>query len=324
MAEKTVRWGVLGCAGIAERKVLPGMLHAENAVLQALSSRGSSEKLKRFAEKFHPQKTYESYEVLLDDPDVDAVYIPLPNGLHCEWVLRAAEKKKHVLCEKPLGVSVEEVRRMKAACDENGVLLMEAFAYRQSPLTQKAKSIVESGALGTVKYIESCYGYNLENEADVRLSAALHGGATYDVGCYNLNLIRYLAGAEPVRVSAFGKVSEKHAVDTESCIMMEFPNGIRAVSYCSLTIFRSHRYLVIGDKGSLTVPTEFNTEGEGKILLASEGKTEELTVDCPDNYRLEIEQFGRAVLGQEPRLISFGDSLGNAEVIEKALKQIQN
>lgn len=122
---------------------------AENAVLQALSSRGSSEKLKRFAEKFHPRRTYESFEALLEDPDVDAVYIPLPNGLHCEWVLRAAGKKKHVLFEKPLGVSAEEVRRMKAACNENGVLLMEAFAYRQSPLTKKAKSIVESGALGT-------------------------------------------------------------------------------------------------------------------------------------------------------------------------------
>lgn len=320
--KKTVNWGVLGCAGIAEQRVIPGLLQASNAHLHAVASRGAGDKLERFRREFHPDAAYESYEQLLDDQQVDAVYIPLPNGLHCEWVLSAAKKKKHILCEKPLGVTRAEVEKMQAAAEENGVLLMEAFAYRQSPLTYKAKELIDAGAVGKLLFMEAHYGYDLQNENDVRLASALAGGATYDVGCYNLNLIRYLVGSEPVRVLADGVVGEKSGVDEESSLTLVFANGVRAFSYCSFHIFPRSEYTVVGDKGILTVPYEFNTKGSTEIVVKTAEKTEIHKIVCPDNYMLEIEQFGRAVLDGEAPLITFDDSLANAAVIDESLRQI--
>lgn len=322
MKQNVVNWGVLGCAGIAEGRVIPGLLKASNAKLYAIASRGNGEKLQRFQQKFQPEVVYESYEALLDDPKVEAVYIPLPNGLHYDWVLKAAEKKKHILCEKPLGATRLEAEQMQEACNKNGVLLMEAFAYRQSPLTFQAKKIVESGVLGKLQLIESHYGYNLQNEADVRLSKDLDGGATYDIGCYNLNVIRYFAGSEPTKITATGKISEKFEVDMESTIVMEFESGLKAVSYCSFGVSPYCGYMAVGDKGIMTVPFEFNSKGTTKIQVKTAEKTEEFVIECPDNYMLEIEQFGKAVRGEEIPLITFEDTLGNAAVIDEVLKQI--
>jgi len=322
MEKKIINWGILGCAGIAEGRVIPGLLLAPGARLYAISSRGNSDKLKHFQDKFKPEIAYSSYEELLADPKVEAVYIPLPNGLHYEWVLKAAAMKKHILCEKPLGVSKLQVKQMQAACDANGVYLMEAFAYRQSPLTKKVKSLIESGILGKVKFIESYFGYYLDNEDDVRFNEALYGGATYDVGCYNLNLIRYLAGSEPLKINAVGKISEKHGVDEGSGILMEFKDDLEAFSYCSLAVSPSCQYTVIGDKGVLKVPTEFNSKGAAKIIITTAEKTEEIIVDCPDNYMLEVEQFNRVIMGKENPLITLEDSLGNATVIDESLNQI--
>lgn len=322
MKKKDINWGILGCAGIADGRVIPGLLQASGAKLYAIASRGNSDKLKRFQNKFKPEVVYSSYEELLADPKVEAVYIPLPNGLHYEWVLKAAAMKKHILCEKPLGVSKLQVKLMQAACDANGVYLMEAFAYRQSPLTMKVKSLLDSGILGQLKFIESYYGYYLENEADVRFSEALYGGATYDVGCYNLNLIRYLAGSEPLKINAIGKMSDKHGVDEGSSILMEFKDDLEAFAYCSLAISPSCQYTVIGEKGVLKVPTEFNSKGTAKIIISTAEKTEEIVIECPDNYMLEIEQFNRVIWGEENPLITFEDSLGNATVIDESLNQI--
>lgn len=322
MEKKVINWGILGCAGIADGRVIPGLLQASGAKLYAISSRGNSDKLKRFQNKFKPEVAYSTYEELLSDPKVDAVYIPLPNGLHYEWVLKAAAMKKHILCEKPLGVSKLQIKQMQAACDANGVHLMEAFAYRHSPLTKKVKSLLESGIIGKVKFIESYFGYYLENEADVRFSEALYGGATYDVGCYNLNLIRYLAGSEPLKINAVGKISDKHGVDEGSSILMEFKDDLEAFAYCSLAIAPSCQYTVIGDKGVLKVPTEFNSKGTARIIITSAESTEEIIIECPDNYMLEIEQFNRVIWGEEDPLITFEDSLGNAIVIDESLNQV--
>lgn len=322
MEKKIINWGILGCAGIADGRVIPGLLQASRAKLYAISSRGNSDKLKRFKDKFKPEATYSSYEELLADPKVEAVYIPLPNGLHYEWVLKAAAMKKHILCEKPLGVSILQIKQMQAACDANGVHLMEAFAYRHSPLTKKVKSLLDSGIIGKVKFIESYFGYFLENEDDVRFSETLYGGATYDVGCYNLNLIRYLAGSEPLKISAVGKVSNKYGVDEGSSILMEFKDELSAFAYCSLAIAPSCQYTVIGDKGVLKVPTEFNSKGTARIIITVSEKTEEIIIECPDNYMLEIEQFNRVIWGEEDPLITFEDSLGNAVVIDESLNQV--
>lgn len=322
MGKTFVNWGVIGCAGIAEKAVIPGILSANNAKLHAIASRGATGKLKDFCQKFNPEKAYTSYEELLDDPEIDAVYIPLPNALHYEWTLKAAEKKKHILSEKPLGINAEEVKAMKEAADKNGVLLMEAFAYRQSPLTEKVKSLVENGTVGKLKFMESHFCYYLDNMADVRFNASLSGGATYDVGCYNLNIIRHIIGSEPTAVYAVGEVGEKTGIDESSCIMMEFEGGVKAVSYCSLiSAFRSE-YTIQGETGIIHVPVVFNEKGNNKIVITKTSGIEEIIVSCPDNYMLEVEQFGRCILNGEKQLISYEDSLNNAKLIDEALKHI--
>lgn len=321
--EKTiVNWGVIGCAGIAEKAVIPGILGADNAKLYAVASRGATGKLNKFCDKFHPDKAYTSYEELLDDPAIDAVYIPLPNALHYEWTLKAAEKKKHILCEKPLGINAEEVRAMKEAADKNGVLLMEAFAYRQSPLTRKVKSLVENGTIGKIKFIESHFCYYLDDTEDVRFNASLSGGATYDVGCYNLNIIRYIVGSEPTSVYATGEVGDKTGIDESSCIMMEFKNGVNAVSYCSLISGFRSEYTILGESGTIHVPVVFNVKGDNKIIITKDSGAEEIIVTCPDNYMLEVEQFGRCILNGETPLITYEDSMNNAKLIDEALEQI--
>ncbi len=321
MNNNKVSWGIISCAGIAEKAVIPGILSANNAELYAISSRGP-EKLEEFSRKFNPVKAYRSYDELLDDPKVDAVYIPLPNGLHYEWALKAAEKKKHILCEKPMGISAEEVRKMKEVCDKNSVLLMEAFAYRHSPLTIKVKELVDMGTIGRIKFMESHFSYLLKNREDVRVSNSLAGGATYDVGCYNLNIIRHIVGSEPLSVFATGEIGEDSGVDESSCIVMEFEGGIKAVSYCSFLCAPRSEYTIVGETGIISVPTNFNAKGDAKIVVRKDSGTEEITVQCPDNYMLEVEQFGRCILNNEKPLLTFEDSINNARVIDEVLRQI--
>ncbi|WP_027629289.1 Gfo/Idh/MocA family protein [Ruminiclostridium cellobioparum] len=321
MEKNKVNWGIISCAGIAESAVIPGILGADNAQLYAISSRGP-EKLEKFKKLFNPVKAYQSYDELLDDPEVDAVYIPLPNGLHCEWTQKAAEKKKHVLCEKPMGISEEEARLMKEVCDKNGVLLMEAFAYRHSPLTKKVKELVDSGTIGKIKFMDSYFSFLLKDMNDVRVSRALAGGATYDIGCYNINIIRHIIGAEPVSIFATGEIGEESGVDESSCIVMEFEGGVKAVSYCSFRCMPRVEYTMVGDGGSISVPVVFNSKGETRLIVKTGSATEEITVLCPDNYMLEVEQFGRCILNGEKPYIAFEDSINNARVIDEALRQI--
>jgi predicted dehydrogenase len=321
MAKSIVNWGVLSCAGIADKAVIPGIKEAGNAKLYAISSR-SSEKLADFKARHNPVKVYESYEAMLEDPEIDAVYIPLPNGMHHEWVLKAASKKKHILCEKPLGINTREVLSMKEACEKNGVLLMEAFAYRHSPLTLKVKSLVEAGKIGRVKFIESHFSFPLEDLGNVRLVKDLAGGSAYDIGCYNINIIRYIAGSEPVSISAAGEIGKESGVDETCCIMMSFENGLTAVSYCSFKCTNRCDYTIVGESGIIEVPVQFNSKGDTRIVIRAGKEAEEITVVCPDNYMLEVEQFGRCILNGEKPLLTLEDSYNNLKVIETALHQI--
>ncbi len=322
MSSKKINWGVLGCAGIAEKHVIPALLQADNAVLYGIASRSDSERLHRFAEKFRPLHTYTSYEALLSDPAIDAVYIPLPNSLHAEWVKKAAAAKKHVLCEKPLGVNAEEVRSMQAACDANGILLMEAFAYRHSPLTRTIETLIQSGQIGDLRLIEAYFCYNLQDLDNVRLKSDLKGGATYDVGCYNIDLIAHLMGSLPdaVQVSAF--IGPDSQVD-ESCLAtLTFPGSVDAISYCSFRTEARNECTIIGSEGILSVNPAFNFQGTSKIKLTTKGQPDTVIVDCPNNYTLEIEQFGRCITDGEKPLVNHESSHLTAQIMDRILHQI--
>ncbi len=324
MKKETINWGIISCAAIAEGQFIPGLLQSSTAKLYAISSRGNNDKLKRFAKKFSPVKSYESYEELLEDPEIDAIYNPLPNGLHKEWTIKAMQKGKHVLCEKPMGLSAAEVEEMYKVSQDNKVLLMEAFAYRHSPLTHKLKELINAGRIGELRYIEAHFSFLLENLNDVRLIKALGGGATYDIGCYNISLIRFLAGEEPISILAQGLVGTDSKVDEESSVLMTFPSGLTAVSYCSFKCDEHCGYRLLGSKGSIYVPVKYNHSGTAQIELESNGRKEILAVNCPHNYQLEAEQFAAAILKGEKLEISYAESLGNAKVIDSVLDQIMN
>lgn len=319
---KKINWGVLGCAGIARKHVIPALLAADNAILYGIASRFDGTRLQEFAAAFKPRQIYTSYEAMLADPAIDAVYIPLPNGLHAEWVIKAAAAGKHVLCEKPLGVNAAEVIAMQAACARNQVLLMEAFAYRHSPLTQQVETLLQAGRIGEIRMIEAHFCYNLTDRANVRLSAGLHGGATYDVGCYNIDLIGHLLGGLPERVQATALIGEDSQVDESSMALLTYPGPIDALSYCSFRTEARNEYTIMGSAGMITVRPAFNFAGLAKIQIQANGQAETVTVECPNNYTLEIEQFGRCILSGEKPAVSLESSLRTARIIDAILDVI--
>lgn len=321
MSKKKIKWGIISCAGIAEGSTIPGLLEADNAQLYAISGRTEA-KLTKFKEKFNPVKVYDTYEALLDDPEVEAIYLPLPNGLHCEWAIKAAEKKKHVLCEKPLAVNVEEVKKMQKAADDNGVLLMEAFASRHNPVLHTVKKMIEDGDIGQLKYIETHFTFVLGDQGNVRLNKAIGGGATFDIGAYTIGTIRELVGREPISVQAVGDIDPASGVDMTSCVLMDFGQGVMATSYCSFSTYGWSGYTVTGDKGRIVVPVDYNDKGELSIKVYRDDKEESRIITAPNNYRLEIEQFGRCILEGEQPLVTYEDSIGNVAVTDQVLAQI--
>ncbi|HSK70042.1 MAG TPA: Gfo/Idh/MocA family oxidoreductase, partial [Candidatus Limnocylindria bacterium] len=194
--ERKIRFGILGYARIARLSVIPALLQARNAEPYALASRKEQGRTEA-KEKFGFAKVYEEYDELLADPDVDAVYIPLPNHLHREWTVRAARAGKHVLCEKPMGLSRAECEEMARACEENGVLLMEAFMYRFTTRTRKVRELLDAGAVGEVRRVSSSFRFVLDRPGDVRLNPEMGGGSLWDVGCYPVNFAGMVMGEEP-------------------------------------------------------------------------------------------------------------------------------
>ena len=204
---RKVRWGVLGTADIARGQTIPGLQLAEHCELYAIAGR-KLEKAKSYQEEFGFRKAYGSYDELLADPEVEAVYIPLPNDLHCEWTIRALKAKKHVLCEKPLAVSETQVQEMFRTAEENGVLLMEAFAYLHSPFVKAVKAELDAGTIGEIRYLESAFITGRRPDTDIRLRKETYGGALYDLGCYAVSMAMWMLGKEPDTVRAAAQFSD--------------------------------------------------------------------------------------------------------------------
>ena len=327
--DRKVKWGVLGCASIAKNRVIPGLLKADNAVLYAVSSRGK-EKAGEFQKIFGAEKAYDSYEALLNDGEVEAVYIPLPNALHCEWVKKAADKGKHILCEKPLALNAVQAEEMFAYCHEKGVFLMEAFAYRHAPLIHKVKQITDSGMIGNVKYMEAQLTDVMGDMGNIRMNHSLGGGAFYDMACYDISAISYILGKMPTQAKAFAEMDEMCGVDVSNTFLLKYADGIQAAGYSSLNSYARGYYAVIGDKGRIEVPCNFNCRNICKFSVTVKGivqnvevvdeETTEYAVMCPDNYMLEIEQFGRCVAGDETPYITKQESVKNAKILDMIIE----
>lgn len=321
---RKIKWGVLGTASIAENCMIPGMLGAENAELTAIAGR-NADKVKRFKDKFGFKKGYVGYEALLADGEIEAVYIPLPNHLHKEWVIKALNAGKNVLCEKPLGLNEAEVKEMFDTAKQNSVILMEAYAYLHSPyiasLLKDAKEMI-----GNIRFIDTAFvtqGY----KEDIRLYKEQGGGAVYDLGCYCTTLILSLVDSDIAYVNGGCELSDK-GVDLLSTVGMRFDNGVRAAFTVGMILGedsndRMDRLHINGTKGYITSDVEYNQSGKVCYRIVSEGKETVREVECPVNYTLEAEQMGYCIEGKETTLVSEEFSLRNAKLMDSILAVIQ-
>lgn len=319
-----VKWGVLGTANVAAWGTIPGMKKSESCELYAIAGR-SLEKAERYKAEFGFQKAYGSYDELIADTDVQAIYIPLPNNLHKEWVIKALKAKKNVLCEKPIGLNAAETKEMFKVASDNGVLLMEAYAYLHSPYVESLKKDVSSGVIGDIDYIETAFitqGY----KEDIRLYKELGGGAMYDLGCYCTTMILSLIDSDVSYVKADAEFSDK-GVDLNTAAILRFDNGTRASFNVGMilgenTNSRFDRLFIHGTKGSIRSDVEYNQEGDVSYRIYSGDEVIERKVSVPHNYSLEIEQFSRCIMyGEKPHITS-QFSIKNAELIDMVLEDI--
>ena len=322
---RKVKWGVLGTAGIAKGHTIPGMVQAENCELYAIAGR-SRAKAEAFQKEFGFQKIYDDYNALLADPLIEAVYIPLPNQLHYEWVIRALKAKKHVLCEKPLAPTLAQIEEMIATAKENGVFLMEAFAYLHSPYMAAVKQQLKSGVIGDVLYVESTFitsDYDLSN---IRMRRETYGGSVYDLGCYNTSQVLWLLEEEPKSVQAVADFSDQN-IDIYTTGILTFGDHKRAVIQCGMILAtnqdkRIDRLHIHGTKGFIVADEQFNQNGELVFTVNVNGEETVYTVTTPHNYKLEVEQLGRCITdGQTPH-VSNAFTCANAKVLGAVLEKI--
>ena len=314
---RKIKWGVLSTATIARKQTIPGMLKASNCELYAIAGR-SLEKAKAFQEEFGFEKAYGSYDELIEDKEVEAIYIPLPNNLHKEWVIKAAKAGKHILCEKPMSGTAKDTKEMIDAANEAGVILMEAFAYLHSPIMAKLKEQIDSGLIGDVNLIESVF-YTPGYEDNIRIRRENIGGSIYDLGCYSISFASWLYGAKPYEGKAVACFTDEKIDDLTTGYLL-YPDGKRAiVSSAMFPYQRGDRSFIYGEKGTLEVPISFNAEGPQKWYLVTEEGRTEFIIDIPQNYMLEVEQLGRCIIDGEKPHVSHEFSIGNAEAIDMIL-----
>ena len=314
---KKLRWGFLSTARI-NRALLSPLHNSPRNELTAVASR-DLERAKAYAAERDIPRSFGSYEELLADPDVDVIYNPLPNSLHTEWTVKAVHAGKHVLCEKPLANTVAEVDAIRAAAQETGKVVMEAFMYRHHPQTLKVKELVEGGAIGKLQLIRGSFTFKIADENDVRLNASLGGGSIWDVGCYPISYARLIAG-DPVEVFGWQITGAASGVDETFVGQMRFPNNVYAQFDSGFrTPFRTHIELV-GDQGSLTVPKPFIAKPDGEIILSDGNEKRVITIPGEELYLGEVENMADAILEGKPIRMSLEDSRNNVATIDALLR----
>lgn len=320
-----LRFGVLSTANIGRNQVNPAIQASRNAELVAVASR-EADRARDFAAGGSIPRWYGSYEALLEDPDVDAVYIPLPNSMHREWTVRAASMGKHVLCEKPLATTARDAVEMKAAAEANRIVLMEAFMYRFHPRTRRLRELVASGAAGEIRIIRSAFTFKLVRAGNYRFFREMGGGALLDLGCYCVDASRLLAGADPVEAQAFAEWNEWD-VDTQLTGSLRFGNGVVAQFDCSFLLERREFVEAAGLDGALASPSEtFVNSLEDVDIVERHGRLPETrhTVQGDNHYRLMVEHFVDVVRGADQPLHKIDESITNLAAIEALLESARS
>ncbi len=346
MADKILRWGLLSTARI-NKALIPPLRASKRNKLVAVASRSQSS-AETYAREWKIPRALGSYDDLLGDPEIDVIYNPLPNGLHAEWTIKALRAGKHVLCEKPMATTTEDVDAIIAASKETGKVVAEAFMYRHHPQTLKVKELVDDGKLGKLQMVKGSFTFVLKREGDIRLDKALVGGSIWDLGCYPISYARMVIGAEPLEVFGW-QVSHRPeriqsaelveaqsgsrsvipskgeaGVDLSFIGQMRFANDVHAQFDCGF-ISPEHSFIeIIGAEGTLNIPDPFKPGKKGKIYLTREGKTTPVEIKGQELYSGEVEDMADAILLGKPPRVSLDDSRGNVATIVALLESAQS
>jgi len=313
-----IRWGVLGTANIGIKRFIPGAVASPNGTVRAIASRDLGQ-ARTVAAQLDIPIFYGSYDELLADPDIDAIYNALPNSLHAPWTIAAAAAGKAILCEKPLAVSSEEARRMIDAARSNGVLLMEAFMYRFQPQHERVRQIRDAGEIGDVRAVRTAFTFQLEpfDAANVRLQQTLAGGALMDVGCYCVNAARMIFGEEPLWASAGWDFREAFGVEVSLAGVLTFSDARTATFDCGFRAAGQGSYTIAGTLGQIDVPTAFvPAPAETMIRVIAGSRSREERIAGVDQYRLEATEFADALLRGRPLRMPPDDAVGTLRAIE--------
>jgi len=324
-----VRWGVLGVASIAIRRVLPAMQQCESSIVAAIASRDSS-KAEEAARKFGIPKAYGSYDELLADPEIEAVYNPLPNDLHVPWSMRAAEAGKHVLCEKPISVNAAEARKLLEVRDRTRVKTGEAFMVRTHPRWLRTRDLIRAGRIGTPRLISGLFGYFNPNPKDIRNISERGGWALLDIGCYPVTISRFVLGEEPLRVMGLVERDPESKTDTLTSAILEFPSA-HATFTCSTRLAYNQRMRFVGTQGTIEIERPFNpsTEEPTRILFDAgrdpSGSGVHLeTIPACNQFTIQADLFSRAIRDEGEVPVPLEDSIRNMSVIDAIFRSAES
>jgi predicted dehydrogenase len=312
-----LRMGVLGCSGHYFKRVAVPLRESLLVEPYAIASRDTA-KAKDAAAEWGFPVSYGSYEALLADSNVDFVYNPLPNHLHLEWIKKAADAGKHVLCEKPLGLNAKEAAEAAAYCKKKGVLLMEAFMYRFHPQWRHARNLVEARELGQVRTTHCVFTYNNKDPKNIRNIAQFGGGALLDIGCYAVSSARFLMGGEPERVSCLVEKDGQFGTDILASGILDFGGGRRSTFTVGTQLFSMQRVDAYGTGGSLSVEIPFNMHGDvcGRITVSTDVSRRVVETEIADQYLLQFDAFARAIVEETEVPTPIEDAVANMAVLD--------
>lgn len=328
MSVKKVKWGVLGTAAIAVQKVIPGMQLGEWCEIAAIASR-DGKKAESVARKLHIPKAYWSYEELLGDPEIEAIYNPLPNHLHVPWSIKAAEAGKHVLSEKPIGLNVAEAKALTAVRDRTGVKIGEAFMVRTHPQWLRTRELLRSGRLGDLRSIVGVFSYFNRDARNIRNVLDWGGGGVFDIGCYPITMSRFIFGEEPSRVVALVERDPEFQTDRLASVILDFPSG-QSIFTCGTQLVAYQRMQFLATKGRIEIEIPFNAPNarpcrifldDGRDVFGVGVSTE--TFPTCDQYTIQGDVFSRAVRGDGEVPVSMEDAIGNMAVIEAIFRSAE-
>lgn len=312
-----LRWGVLSTSKFAQNKIIPAVKHCQHSEITAIASRNLSQ-AQETATRLGIAQAYGSYDELLADADIDAIYNPMPNHMHVDWTIKALRAGKHVLCEKPIGLSsVEGQQLVDAAKQFPNLKVMEAFMYRLHPQWQRAKQLVTEGKIGQLRTVQSFFSYFNTDANNIRNKAEIGGGGMMDIGCYNVSLSRFIFGAEPKRVLGIAEFDPQFQTDRLASGILDFGNGT-ATFTCSTQLSPYQRVNIFGTEGRIEIEIPFNAPPDKPCRMWHQqgDKIEEIVFDICDQYTIEFDLFSLAVLNDTAVPTPLEDAVANMKVIE--------